>query len=145
MSAQTVTRDYRSTADDDLLAAAYAPDATEAEYAAIIAEAKRRDRAQHDRDWHQARDAAIREAWHLAAHAQYLAADWECRGNLLSKAGNAAGIDPWTLWSGPGRRAEQYASEELREFWAANQRITIAEYAAAERRNRLAERDAARV
>ena len=114
MSAQTATKDYRNTDDQALMAAART--ATDTELPQILAEAARRDRAQHDREWHQARDAATRENWHLAAHAQYLAADWECRGNLLNKAGRAAGIDPWTLWSGPGTRVERYASEELRDF-----------------------------
>jgi hypothetical protein len=142
MSAQTAIADYRNLDDETLMAAAAT--ATETGLAGILAEARRRDRAQHDRDWHQARDNAIREAWHLFAHNQYLAADWECRGNLLSRAGIAANIDAWSLWSGPAVRVELYASEELREFWLTNQRVTVKQYAAQERRARLEEREAAR-
>jgi hypothetical protein len=71
---------------------------------------------------------AIREEWYLAAHADYLAAEAETNGYLLSRAGLAADVDPISLWSGPADRAYRYASEELRAFWDRRPRITITEY-----------------
>lgn len=68
------------------------------------------------------------------AEATYLsmlqAEDWT-RGNLLSKAGKAKGIEPASLFSGPRARAEKYASEELRRFWSeVSPRRTYAEFRA---------------
>lgn len=65
-----------------------------------------------------------REAWYLAAHADYLRAEDVCRGNLLSKAGLVAGVDPFTLWEGSAEVAFRYASRELRDFWSENGRRT---------------------
>ena len=46
----------------------------------------------------QANRAAIREVY-------YLNAEYETRGNMLNKAGRAAGIDPRSLFTGSGARA----------------------------------------
>jgi hypothetical protein len=92
---------------------------------AILAECARRDRA----DKAARTREAIRGEWYDAMFAQYLAAEAECRGNLLSKEGLASGLaDPSSLWSGPRDQAMRYASEELRDFWLANPRMTITEY-----------------
>lgn len=72
--------------------------------------------------------AAGRAEWRDMAHAQFLQAERECRGVLLNRRGTAAGIDPWSLWSGPERRVGIYASEELREFFRSSPRITVTEY-----------------
>lgn len=70
----------------------------------------------------------------LYAEATYLAmlqAEDVTRGNLLSKAGKAKGIEPASLFSGPRARAEKYASEELLRFWAeVSPRRTYAEFRA---------------
>lgn len=61
----------------------------------------------------------------------YLQAEEDTRGNLLSRAGRAAGIDPATLWSGTSARARKYASDELKQWWEEHGgRITVAEFAA---------------
>jgi hypothetical protein len=85
------------------------------------------------------RRAARRTAqdeWREMAHAQYLAAEKYTSGFMVSKRGRAAGIDPWTLWSGTQARADAYASEELKEFWADWPCITITEYQRQERQQR---------
>src|SRR5215472_7692698 len=51
-------------------------------------ECGRRDRA----DRAKRRADAERSAWYEAAHAQYLAADAQCAGNLLSDLGKREGI-----------------------------------------------------
>lgn len=59
----------------------------------------------------------MREVW-------YLQAEYECAGHLLSKHGQAAGIDARTLWTGPVTTAQKYASPELQSWWARNGRLT---------------------
>lgn len=119
-------QNLRNLTDDQLIEVYSNGD--EATQAAVLREATRRDRkaAQTARD--KARWAAVNTEWMSWAHAQFLAAEAACRGYLLNKAGQAAGLDPWTLWTGPASRATRYASEELLEFWAANPRLTVSEY-----------------
>ena len=102
-----------ATADDDLIKA-------------LGAECKRRDRLDRAKRARQADPIAAE--WHLFAHAQYLAAEAATNGFLLNRRGLAAGIEPWSLWSGPARQALAYASYELAEFWSANSRLTVGEY-----------------
>lgn len=118
---------------DDQLAALYGQ-SDQVTQAAVLREAQRRDRkaAQSAKD--KQRWMAVTTEWLNWAHAQFLAAEAACRGNLLSKAGEKAGLDPWELWKGPASRAYKYASEELQEFWDANPRLTVTEYRAQMRR-----------
>jgi hypothetical protein len=118
--------EIRNLTDADL-AALYAT-ANEELQEALLDEAARRDRKARQHAREAARWARIREEWELFAHAQYLAADAETRGNLLSRAGIEAGITEWSLWSGSWRSVEKYASEELRNFWDANPRMTVNAY-----------------
>src|SRR5580658_9140099 len=101
-----------ATADDDLRLE-------------ITAECERRDRA--DRRRRARRADPVSAEWREAAHAQMIAAEAATNGVLLSHRGIAAGIDPWSLWSGPATRALAYASWELREFWESrgNARMTV--------------------
>jgi hypothetical protein len=112
---------------DNQLAEVYS-DGDEATQAAVLREAARRDRkdAQTARD--KARWAAVNDQWMSWAEAQFAAAEAECRGYLLNKAGQAEGMTPWTLWTGPAARATRYASEELLEFWDTHPRLTVSEY-----------------
>lgn len=114
--------DLRNLSDDDLADLYLA--ASDEQAAAILAECKRRDKVQRERD----RRAAIRAEYAIAQHAAYLAADAECRGNLVSKAGAAKVTDEHALWSGREDVARKYASEELNEYWDANGRLTIGEF-----------------
>jgi len=93
--------------------------------ASVLAEARRRDQA--DR---AARERAqVRAEWYDAAHEQFLAAEAQCCGNLLSRDGEAAGItNPFQLWAGRADVAAKYASEELNDFWRVSPRVTIGEY-----------------
>jgi hypothetical protein len=49
---------------------------------------------------------------------QVMQAEADTRGELLNRAGKAAGIDPASLWEGPDARARKYASRELLEWWS---------------------------
>lgn len=60
-----------------------------------------------------------------------LQAESACRGYLLRKESEAAGVDPVRLFSGPEAYARKHASEELLRWWEANGgRQTYAEYRA---------------
>lgn len=115
---KTVSPAVRDMSDDELLAL-YATRPR-----AALAECQRRDAAAYAK---MHRDA-IRAEWAEGAFALYLQAEAETRGNMLSRKGEAAGIDPWSLFSGPERRVACYASEELRNFFLDHPRVTLAEY-----------------
>jgi hypothetical protein len=69
-----------------------------------------------------------REEYRAHVYTQYLDAETACRGHLLSREGQAAGVDPLSLFSGPAARANKYASAELLEWWSGHGRITVAEW-----------------
>ncbi len=93
----------------------------------LLAELDRRDAEEQAARRRQARrDAPLRAEWESAAHAQYLEAERACNGVLLRRDSPLA--DPWDLWRGPWHVARAHASEELRNFWDANPRITITEF-----------------
>lgn len=70
----------------------------------------------------------VRDEYELHLEAQYAQALEECNGVLLNARGKAAGIDSFSLFRGPGRRAAAYASDELMEFWQRHTRLTFAEF-----------------
>lgn len=98
---------------------------------AVIAEMARRDAA--DKAAHK-RAVARFARWQKRAeyddyvHAAWLQAELDCRGVLLSRDGLASGVEPAALWSMPEPRAMRLASEELRDWWAANERMTYAQW-----------------
>lgn len=59
---------------------------------------------------------------------QYLQAESECNGVLLTKEGYAKGIDPRSLFSGNHTRAVKYASPELQSWWQKNGRMSFSAY-----------------
>ena len=136
MTVDVVSRSgLRSLSWDEL--AALERDCDDVTLAAVMAEGRRRDRLERAAE---AR-AAERRTWEEGAHAQYLAADAVCRGVLLSRQGKRAGVSEWSLWRGPEPRAMRYASEELREFWYANPRVTVDGYRQQASRARAAQRE----
>jgi hypothetical protein len=70
-------------------------------------------------------DALSRDAFKQEVHRQSIAAEAATNGYMLNKAGKVAGIDPWSLITGPEPRARQYASPELRQYWDTNGRPTV--------------------
>lgn len=69
-----------------------------------------------------------RELYDEYVYTQYLKAEEDCRGNLLSQRGQAAAWTPISLFSGPARIAYPNASDELKEWWAEHGRLTQAEF-----------------
>ncbi|MEV8055162.1 phage minor capsid protein [Streptomyces antimycoticus] len=70
---------------------------------------------------------ALYDEW---VYTQWLQAEEECRGVLLNRRGEAAGIDPVSLFSGPARSAYAYASEELKRWWGTHPRKTQQQFVA---------------
>ena len=70
-------------------------------------------------------DQQCREDYTLFVHAQYLKAEEDCHGVMVSAEGKAKGVDPISLFSGPHRRAAKYASEELQRWFHDNGRQTF--------------------
>lgn len=100
----------------------------------VARELDRRDR----RDRAAKKMRQLREEHRRVVHAQFLQAESETRGNLLSRAGRDAGVHPESLFTGPERRAHKYASEELLKFWDRNPRLTAAEFLRQSRQHREA-------
>ncbi|HEY6275588.1 MAG TPA: hypothetical protein VIX86_04580 [Streptosporangiaceae bacterium] len=98
--------------------------------AQILHEMDRRDRAEiarRERQAHYRQRVFSRKI----AHAEELDRAWleaesATKGNMLSKAGKAAGIDERSLFTGPESRARRYASEELLNHWQTHHRPTAA-------------------
>lgn len=59
---------------------------------------------------------------------QWLQAETDCRGQLLTPAARAAGVDPRSLFSGPLPRALKHGSEELQSWWGAHGRLSLAAF-----------------
>ncbi|MFF4738788.1 phage minor capsid protein [Streptomyces sp. NPDC001262] len=70
----------------------------------------------------------IREMYREHVYGQYLAAEDELRGVLLSREADLAGVDPISLFTGPAHVAYARASVELKRWWQVHPRTTLAEY-----------------
>lgn len=70
----------------------------------------------------------VQEMYREHVYAQYLTAEDELRGVLLSREADLAGVDPISLFTGPAHVAYARASEELKRWWAEHPRTTLAEY-----------------
>lgn len=71
----------------------------------------------------------VRGDYQLMLEAHYREAGDACNGVLLNRRGRERGIDPFTLFKGPGVRARAYASEELLEHWRTTRpRVTFEEF-----------------
>jgi hypothetical protein len=108
----------------------------------VLAEATRRERRQVAA-YRRTRDRAERARmerldFEIEIEAKFLQAEHATRGDMLSRAGKAAHIDPRTLFYGTQTRARKYASEELNDWFERHGRLTATEY----RRGRSRPRDA---
>lgn len=73
-------------------------------------------------------EQACREEYDSFVATNYVAAENDCRGVLLNRAGLAASVDPASLFCGPASRVRKYASEELRSWFARHGRVTYGEW-----------------
>jgi hypothetical protein len=116
--------DLRPMTDDDL-AAMFG--ASEDQDAAILAECERRDQATAAARRRSARQhEPVTSEWRDMAYSQYTAAEAACAGNLAVTGAPFA--DAFTLWSGTQAFADKYATEELRNWWLDNPRMTVTAY-----------------
>ncbi|WP_433067404.1 hypothetical protein [Dactylosporangium sp. CS-033363] len=76
-----------------------------------------RARGAVDRHAGETTDAAVKRQYGEHVDLQYIVAERAIRGHMLSKAGQAAGVDPKSLFSGPANRFHKYASEELQRWF----------------------------
>ena len=51
-----------------------------------------------------------------------------CSGVLVNKEGREQHVDGFSLFTGTERRAQKYASEELKDFWLTNPRLSVMDY-----------------
>jgi hypothetical protein len=108
----------------------------------VVAEIDRRDRAEkaaeRRRGRYRDRDAEYRDE----VYRQALAAEAQTNGYMLNRAGQAAGVDPISLFTGPESRVRKYASPELTEYFETHPRPTRATFfgSARSRREHLAGR-----
>lgn len=65
------------------------------------------------------------KAFRDEADRQYFAAEEATRGNVINAAGQRAGVDPRSLFTGPESRARKYASEEVLQWWQDHGRLTL--------------------
>ncbi len=70
----------------------------------------------------------VRADYALLIEAQHAAASDACNGCLLNERGRRAGVSSFSLFMGPWARAAAYASEELREWWTRNPRMTFEQF-----------------
>lgn len=77
-------------------------------------------------------EAELRESYDAWVHTQWLRAEEECRGRLLSRRSMADGVDPRRLFTRELRSLEQHASPELQEWLAqpGNERMSYPEFRA---------------
>jgi hypothetical protein len=75
-------------------------------------------------------DALTRDAFKDEVRRRTISAEGATNGYMLGPAGKKAGIDPWSLFTGPESRARKYASPELKEWWDQNGRPTVADFQA---------------
>ncbi|GAA3144875.1 hypothetical protein GCM10010466_39950 [Planomonospora alba] len=83
-----------------------------------------------ERETGETLDAMVRRLYAEWLDMQVVEAENATRGVLLNKAGQAADIDPRTLFSGRADRARRYASEELLRWWGDHPRMTLTEFKA---------------
>lgn len=60
----------------------------------------------------------------------YRAAEDAARGHLLTREAQNANVDPARLFSGPEVRARRWASDELKQWWDENGRLTFTDHKA---------------
>jgi hypothetical protein len=73
-------------------------------------------------------DELARQAYRDYVRRQWLAAENATNGYLVTNEGEAKGIDPISLFSGPEARARRWASDELKAWWDEHGRLSFAEF-----------------
>lgn len=77
---------------------------------------------------HLTTEQRTREEYTFFVHSQFLQAEDDCRGNMLTEEGRRKGIDPVTLFSGNGQAVRAYASDELKAWFHQHGRLSYQAY-----------------
>jgi hypothetical protein len=119
---------------DEFVAAGMAEQDAYAEVFNLDPERVRREEAiaRLREEGHQGRgfDELARSAYRRALQEDYYAAEAATNGYLLNSEGQRRGLDPLDLWRQNEAYARRWASDELREWWDANERLTFDVFAA---------------
>lgn len=75
-------------------------------------------------------DELARSAYRKELQHQYFEAEAATNGFLLTPAGQRAGLDPLDLWRQNEAYARKWASDELKQWWDNNGRLTFDQFAA---------------
>lgn len=70
----------------------------------------------------------VRADYETYVDVQWLQAEADCNGQLLTAQARAAGVDSRSLFSGPLPRALKHASEELQSWWGKHGRLSLAAF-----------------
>lgn len=73
-------------------------------------------------------DQQLRADYETYVDSQWLQAEADCHGQLLTPEARQLGIDTRSLFSGSVTRAQKYASDELQSWWGAHGRLTLAAF-----------------
>lgn len=73
-------------------------------------------------------DQQLRADYETYVDTQWLQAEADCNGQLLTPAARQMGLDSRSLFSGSTSRAVKYASEELQSWWQRHGRLTLAAF-----------------
>lgn len=73
-------------------------------------------------------DALARASYRDQVTGWYFRAEDETRGHMLTRDAQNRGIDARSLFTGSEARARRWASDELKEFWDQNGRVTYNRY-----------------
>ena len=96
--------------------------------AEVREEERKRDLVQQSRRPGETLDQAVDRMYGEHTYQRYLAAETYCRGRMLNRESESAGVDPYSLFHGNARAAAKHASEELIQWWSYNGRQTWIEY-----------------
>jgi hypothetical protein len=73
-------------------------------------------------------DQQLRADYETYIDTQWLQAESDCHGQLLTPRARQCGIDARSLFTGSTARAQKYASQELQAWWATHGRLTLAAF-----------------
>jgi hypothetical protein len=73
-------------------------------------------------------DELARNAFKDDVRRRVIDAENATNGFMLTPQASRAGIDPWSLFTGPESRARKHASPELKEWWDQNGRPTLSDW-----------------
>lgn len=97
----------------------------------VIGEMERRERASKAREQRASHRASKDDEYRVYLEDQFVRAEASARGNLLTRRGQARGIDPRAMWTSRQLR-DRYASDEAKAWFDAHPPVSKAEFSGGE-------------